>query len=177
MAELATIARPYASAVFDLAKDSGELDRWSRMLAFAATAASDDTLADYLDSPVPAKAKVEALIAVCGDELNDVGQRFISVLAQNKRLDLLVEILAQFEEFKAMAEQILDVEVVSAQPLTEAQQASLTASLKARFDREVAMVTSVDESLLGGAIIRAGDTVIDGSVKGKIGKLAEGVLR
>lgn len=177
MAEVATLARPYAEAVFELAKDNGELDAWSRMLAYLATAAADETLSSYLEGPISAADRAKALVAVCGDELNDLGKRFVRVLADYRRLDLLTEIWAQFEALKALAEQTLDVEVVSAKPLSSEQEASLAGSLAKRFKREVALVSRVDESLLGGAVIRTGDTVIDGSVRGKLNKLAEGVLR
>ena len=117
------------------------------------------------------------MIEVCGDALDDRTKRFVQVLASNKRLPLIGEIADQFEALRAAEEQQIDVEVVSAMPLTEEQQSTLAAALKKKFERAVNMTHSVDNTLIGGAVIRAGDTVIDGSLSGKLKKLAENVLR
>ncbi len=174
MAELATLARPYANAAFDLAKADSALDAWSRMLALLGAAAQSDTVQQLLESPdLEDGAKATRLSELFREELNDRGKRFLQVLADNKRLPLLPEIAEQFEERRAEEEQVLDVEVVSAHPLTDAQSDKLKQALATKFGRTVVMSSRTDNSLIGGAIIRAGDTVIDGSLQGKLEKLKE----
>lgn len=174
MAELATLARPYANAAFDIAKSSTALDVWSRMLALLGGAAETDAVQQLLETPdIEDSDKAQQLGALFGSELNDGGKRFLQVLAENKRLGLLPEIAEQFEERRAEELQVLDVEVISAYPVTDAQQQTLTQGLQRKFGREINMTSRVDDSLIGGAIIRAGDTVIDGSVAGRLTKLKE----
>ena len=178
MAELATLARPYANAAFDVAKSDGELDRWSRMLALLAAAADNETVQVLLSAPdVEEVQKAYRLSEICGPELNDRAKRFVQVLAANKRLPLLPEIQALFEALRAEEQATLDVSVASAYPLSEGEFEKLKTALSRRFDREVTMVSEVDASLIGGAIIRAGDVVIDGSIKGRLEKLRETIQR
>jgi F-type H+-transporting ATPase subunit delta len=178
MAELATLARPYANAAFDVAKSDGELDRWSRMLALLAAAADNETVQVLLSAPdVEEDQKAYRLSEICGSELNDRAKRFVQVLAANKRLPLLPEIQALFEALRAEEQATLDVSVASAYPLSEAEFEKLKTALSRRFDREVTMVSEVDASLIGGAVIRAGDVVIDGSLKGRLEKLRETIQR
>ena len=177
MAEKSTIARPYALAAFGLAQEQDDLAIWSDMLGFAAAAVSDDALQDFVSNP---KVDVETLsrlmIEVCGDQLNDMGKNFIKVLVENKRLNVLAEIVTLYNLHRAEAEKTIEAEVISAFPLSETQQSSLQAGLKKRLGREVSLVSKVDENLLGGAIVRAGDLVIDGSVSGQLDKLATVLL-
>lgn len=178
MAELATLARPYANAVFELAKTDNTLDAWSRMLSFLAAAAAEPKVRQLLDSPELAdEVKARQLIDLCGDELNDRGRNLVHVLAGNKRLDALGAILEQFEIRKAEEERVLDVEVVTAYELSSEQSEKLRAALQRKFDREVNLTGRVDESVIGGAVIRAGDTVIDASLRGRLDKLAETLQR
>jgi F-type H+-transporting ATPase subunit delta len=178
MAELATLARPYANAAFDVAKSDGELDRWSRMLALLGAAAEEKTVQVLLATPdIEEAQKAYRLSEICGPELNDRGRRFVQVLAGNKRLTLLPEIHSQFEALRAEEQSTLDVSVTSAYPLSEQELDRLKSALSSRFDRDVSMVSDVDASLIGGAIIRAGDTVIDGSLRGRLNKLAETIQR
>jgi F-type H+-transporting ATPase subunit delta len=178
MAEIATIARPYANAVFELAKRKRALDGWSRELAVLAAVAAEPSIRDVIDSPAATSLqKANALARVCGEDLSREGKQFLQVLAGNKRLHLLAEISVQFEELRAQEEALLDVEVVSAFALDDAEQKRITEALARRFEREIVLTSRVDESLLGGVIIRAGDTVIDGSVRGKLEKLSETLQR
>ena len=178
MAELATIARPYANAVFDLAKQRGALEDWSRQLAMAAAVASDPAIVAVIESPATTSVqKSNTLARVCGDDLSREGKQLVQVLARNKRLHLLPEISAQFEALRAQEEALLEVEVVSAFPLSDGEEARLTESLGRRFSREIQLTSRVDEGLIGGAIIRAGDTVIDGSIRGKLERLSETLQR
>jgi len=178
MAELATLARPYAHAVFDIAKASARFDAWSRALGLLAAAVEDEQLRHLLGNPqLSSESKAHTLIELCRAELDDRGRRFVHVLARNKRLALLPEIRAQFEILRAEQEKVLDVEVISAHELSDAERDALTRSLASRFEREVELTSKVDPSLIGGAVVRAGDTVIDGSVRGKLQKLSEALLR
>ena len=178
MAELATLARPYANAAFDVAKSDGELDRWSRMLALLGAAAENEKVQVLLAKPdVEEEQKARRLSELCGPDLNDRGRRFVQVLASNKRLTLLPEIQEQFEALRAEEQATLDVTVTSAYPLSEQELERLKGALSSRFKRDVSMFSEVDASLIGGAIIRAGDTVIDGSLKGRLNKLAETIQR
>ena len=176
--ELATLARPYAIAAFKAAKEADKLTSWSKMLSVLSAATGHERVSLLLESPeFPADVKAHRLSEVCGDELDGPGRLFLQALAEHNRLPLLPEILVQFELLKAKEEESLDVEVVSAMELTESQSEEIKNSLKARFDKEISIEAKVDESLIGGAIIRAGDLVIDGSARGKLTKLAEALTR
>jgi F-type H+-transporting ATPase subunit delta len=178
MAELATLARPYANAIFDIAKQGRLLDRWSRTLAFLTSASADENVRRLLESPSTSdEQKVHTLAQLCGDDLGDKGRALISVLARNDRLGLFAEIAEQFEALRAEEERTLEVEVVAAFELTPDQRQQLIDALGRRFEREIQLSSRVDTRLLGGAIIRAGDTVIDGSIRGKLDKLSETLQR
>ena len=171
MAEKATIARPYARAAFDFARGQDALASWSGMLAAAAQVAADPQVEPLLSSPHVTTAQLVGLIADAATAQGPA-RNFLEVLAENRRLGLLPEIAAQFEELRTEVENVVDVEVVSAMDLDGAQQARLAQALKGRLGREVRMHTRIDASLIGGAIVRAGDLVIDGSLKGRLERLA-----
>lgn len=178
MAELATLTRPYAKAVFELAKSQGRVDAWARMLDLIAMVANQEPVQRMLESPdLPEADKARRLARVCGEEIDDRGRALIDLLATNKRLGLIAELREQFEALRAQEDQLLDVEVVSAYELTEAQAGMLREALQRKFQREVNMTSRVDAGLVGGALIRAGDTVIDGSVRGRLAKLVEALQR
>jgi len=173
MAELSTLARPYAKAAFEYALTSGDLAGWSKQLELAAAVAQTETMLKVLNSPsLTAEQRSKTLLDVCGDAINDKGRNFMRVLADNKRLPLLPEIAVLFEEFKANQEKSVDVDVVSAFPLEQAVAERLAQVLRGKLQREVTINASVDSSLLGGVLVRAGDVVIDGSVRGRLAKLA-----
>lgn len=174
MAELTTLARPYAKAVFAEAQEKDALDAWSADLALLAACAADADMAEVLVHPsLTAQQQAQALIDVCGDKLNDAAKNLVAVLADNKRLPLLPEITVMYEELKAQLQNTVDVVVTSAYELNSEQADKLAQALKAKLNCDVRLTSNVDESLIGGAIIRAGDLVIDGSVTGKLSKLAE----
>jgi|SRR5262245_1386462 len=178
MAELATLARPYAAAVFSLAKKNKRLPDWSRVLDYLATAASEEQMARYLAMPeVTADAKAYRLADVCGDVMNDAARSFVNVLAANRRLNLIGHIREQFEELRAQEDRVLDVEVVSAYELDAAERNRIIAALKKTHQKEVQLAEKVDRTLLGGAIVRAGDVVIDGTVRGRLEKLVDALTR
>jgi F-type H+-transporting ATPase subunit delta len=173
MAEITTIARPYAQAVFELAKAESDYVGWSGAVQLLAQIAIDPEAAAWLASPrVAADQKAALLIDVGGDRLTPAAKNLVKVLARNQRLPALAEIARLYEELRNDAEGVVEAELISAQPATEEQKAKVTAALKARLGREVHLACKTDESLLGGAVIRAGDLVIDGSARGKLGRLA-----
>lgn len=177
MAEKSTIARPYAQAAFSLAKESKDLAKWSEMLGFAAVVVADDAMQSYVGNPAVDQEALSTLVVdICADVLNELGKNFIKVLVTNKRLDVLDEIVALYNQFRAEEEKTVDAEVISAFPLSAAQQKDLVEGLKRRLGREVNLVSVVDGSLMGGAIVRAGDLVIDGSVSGQLKKLETTLL-
>ena len=178
MAELATIARPYANAVFDLAKADNALDEWSRMLGVLAATAKDETVAILLSSPdLPPTAKAAKLSELCAGEIDDQARKFLLALADHDRLSLLGEVVDQYEARRAEALRSLDVKITAAYELTPAQSDSLVAALGKKFDKEIVLESRVDASLMGGAIIRAGDVVIDGSVRGRLTKLVDALVQ
>lgn len=173
MAEKATIARPYAKAAFASARQHHAFDRWSTVLATASSVVQDERVARLLTNPSVTPEQLSGLIAdISGDSMTEQTRNFLSTLASNRRLALLPEIAAMFETLRAEAENTADVQVVSAVKLDDAQKQRLAAALKKRLKREVRLHCEVDESLLGGAIVRAGDFVIDGSLKARLDRLA-----
>ncbi len=174
MAELATLARPYARAVFDRANETSSLESWSTALNLLAAVAGQDKIKMLCESPaVSAEQRASAMIDVCGDALDQQAKNLLYLLAENGRLPLLPELVRQFEQMKAALERTVDVEVSSAFPLDDAAEKHLAQALQKKLDRSVRLTSSVDKSLLGGVIVRAGDLVIDGSMRGKLGKLAD----
>jgi F-type H+-transporting ATPase subunit delta len=174
MAELSTLARPYAKAAFEYAREHNTLDQWLGQLATAAAVVQDERLESVLDNPsLTAERQAQTVADVCGDALGEEARNFISILAANKRLPLLPEIHQQFARFKAGLEKSVDVEVVSAFDLADAARDKLADALSHKLQREVKVSTTTDRDLLGGVLIRAGDMVIDGSVRGRLNKLAE----
>ena len=178
MAENSTIARPYAQAAFDIANAKSDLAGWSDIIALAAMVASDSNMAEAIDSPhVKDEDVVTLFLDVCGDKLSAEGQNFIRVLSENKRLGILADIALAYEQLRADAEGTLDAEVISAFELTDAQQQNIIASLKKRLGRDISLTTRVDDTLIGGAIIRAGDMVIDGTVTRHLDDLTHTLMR
>lgn len=173
MAEFTTLARPYARAAFESARDGNALSAWSEALSLLAAVSGDAAVKVLISSPnLTSSEKSSKLIDVCGDALAEQQKNFVSVLADNGRLALLPEISQLFELFKANQEKTVDVDIETAFELNEAQLSALESSLKKTLARDVALSSKVDKALLGGVFIRAGDTVIDASVRGRLTKLA-----
>jgi F-type H+-transporting ATPase subunit delta len=173
VAERATVARPYAKAAFEYARDANAFARWSQALATASEIAADPRVAELTKNPSLTAADLAALVIdVSGDKLDAGMQNFVRVLAENHRLLLLPEIAAHYEQFRSAVENTVDVEVTSAVPLNDAQAQKLKQALSTRLKCQVHMRTGVDSTLLGGAVLRAGDLVIDGSLKGRLERLA-----
>lgn len=174
MAESITLARPYAKAAFEVALAAQELSVWSQALRLLASVTKSEKLSKFLLSPaLTAEQQASALIEICGDELTPTTHKLVHLLAENKRLVLLSEISELFEALKANQEQTVDVELSTAYELNQEVVNKITQALKTRLNREINLQTRIDQHLIGGAVIRAGDTVIDSSVRGKLTKLAE----
>jgi len=174
MAELSTIARPYAKAAFEHALATASLGEWSVMLAVAATVAQQEGVKKFLDSPAMNTAQqAQMFIDVCDGTFNADGKNFIKILAENKRLELLSTISKLFEAQKSIQEHTVDVELTTAFALDSGSEKRLVEVLAKKLAREVKVNITIDPLLLGGVIVKAGDLVIDGSVRGRLAKLAE----
>ncbi|MBU3824888.1 MAG: F0F1 ATP synthase subunit delta [Candidatus Oceanisphaera merdipullorum] len=171
--EMKTIARPYAKAAFDFAVEKKAVDNWLTMLSFAAEVATDKQVEDLINSNLNAEKMADLFLAVCGDQLDEQGQNLIKVMAANGRLSVLPAVVLEFAALKAELDREVEAEVISAAELTEQQMAKIQASLEKRLDRKVKLNCSVDPALMAGIIIKAGDLVIDGSVRGRLSRLAE----
>jgi F-type H+-transporting ATPase subunit delta len=176
MAEAITIARPYANAVFSIAQEKGELKAWSDLLAVLAQCVNEPEMQSIITSPAVSDEQAVGLLAdIAGDLMTADAKNFLLLLAENNRLLLLADITVLFEELREEAEKSMTAEVISARELSSEQADKIAAALKQRLGRDITLSTSIDESLLGGAIIRAGDLVIDGSALGKLNRLANAI--
>ena len=173
MSQAITLARPYARALFLLAKEAGLLKSVSESLSFSAQASVVPELAVLLGNPRVSDAQLLDLLSPV--EANETMQRFLTVLAENNRLALLPEVSELFEQLRAESERVLKANITSAVALSDAELSKLTDALKKRFGRDVEVQTAVDASLIGGSIIDTGDLVIDGSVRNKLARLNAGL--
>ena len=178
MAEYTTSARPYARAVYALATQTSSVDGWGEALALLAAVASDADMQALLDQPQLSKEqKGELMLKVVSDKLSQQQQNLVSLMAENGRLRALAEVAHQFEIYRAEAEGKVEAKVISAFALTSEQEQAITEMLKSKLGRDVSITTSTDESLIGGVIIKAGDTIIDGSMKSQLESLAISLSR
>lgn len=176
MAERSTLARPYARAVFELAEDKTQRQRWSERLGAMAGLVESEQLAPLLDHPNISATQLAELVAEAIGELNEREKNFVQLLADNRRLGLAPEIRKIFELLRSEAEGRVEVEVITAKILDQEQQKRLSEALSQRLGKDIELQTRVDESLIGGAVIHAGDTTIDGSVKGKLARLSSALV-
>ncbi|WP_018982207.1 F0F1 ATP synthase subunit delta [Salinimonas chungwhensis] len=173
MSELTTVARPYAKAAFDFAVEHNAVPKWHEMLSFAGQVASNDEMHQYLTGAVAAETVAEMFINICGEQLDQHGQNFLQVLAENERLLALPEISEMFTAFKAEYDKEVEVDLTSATELNAQQQTHIKATLEERLARKVKLNCNVNPALIAGFVVQAGDTVIDGSVKAKLERLAD----
>jgi len=173
MSEFVTVARPYAKAAFDFAIEHQNVDRWQNMLAFAAEATKNEHMAEMLSGALAPETLASSFIAICGEQLDTNGQNLIRVMAENGRLKALPDVLEQFEHLRALSEATVEVHVTSATELSNEQLAKITAAMEKRLSRKVKLNCNIDKSVMAGVIIRAGDMVIDGSVRGRLERLAD----
>ncbi len=173
MAEQVTVARPYAEAVFALAREQNTLPEWAEMLRIASAVAGDQSMRTALDNPrLPVAAKESLFLTICGDQLNAEGRSFVRVLLEADRLGLLPEIRQLFAALKDAADGFARARILSAFPIDEAQLAGLKSALERRFGKKIEATVSIDPQLIGGAKVVVGDTVIDASVQGELQAMA-----
>mgnify|MGYP000262328763 FL=1 len=173
MSELTTVARPYAKAAFDFAVEKDAVAKWQEMLAFAGAVAANDDMHQLLSGAVAADTLADIFNNVCGEQLDEHGQNLVKVLAENKRLVALPAISELFNALKADYDKEIEVVLTSASALSDSQTAEISASLEKRLARKVKLNCNVDPALVAGFVVKAGDTVIDGSVKSKLNRLAD----
>ncbi len=173
MADKTTIARPYARAAFAAAAGAKMLGPWSESLQRAAAGARDVRVQNLLGNPSVSSADLSKLIMdIAGPQLDEHGRNFIQTLAENRRLGYLPEISGLFDELKDEAEGVVDVTVTSAAPLDDSQRESLASALQRRLKRQIRLHCDTDPGLIGGAVLKAGDLVIDGSVRARLNRIA-----
>lgn len=173
MAELTTLARPYAEAVARLAQASDDWAAWSDRLALLAAVSQDAQIAALAAHPqLTPEQLLEVLLGICGDRLNAEGVNLLRLLVANKRLAVLPEIARLFEEMRAAAEGVLKARIITAYELSREQLAELVSRLEARFGRKVQATQEVNPALIGGVVIHVGDKVLDASVRGRLAELA-----
>ena len=173
MADYTTVARPYARAVYQQAIETSSVDGWSGALGLIAAIVDNAEMSSLLDNPkMGGEQQAELMLKVIADELNEQQKNLIKLMAENGRIKALPEVAMQFEVYRAEAEDKVDAEVSSAFPLSSEQEDSIIKTLKAKLGREVTITTTIDVSLIGGVVIQAGDTIIDGSMKSQLDSLA-----
>ena len=174
MAELATLARPYAEAVFKRAKETSSASVWADALQFLAQVVAEPKLVQLMGNPkVAMDSKINLILDICQDQLQDEAKNLVKILVLNGKLQLLPTIAEQFEGYKAEDEGYANVELVSAYALSKAEQTKYVAMLEKFLNKKVNATVSVDNSLIGGILAKAGDKVIDGSIRGQLKQLAK----
>jgi F-type H+-transporting ATPase subunit delta len=174
MQEKLTIARPYAAAAYAYAEEHGELDAWSVLLEALALTVSDPALAVFIGHPKVSKTQLVGLIAdVLGPRLHPAGHNFLQALADAGRLNIAPQIAEHFERSRAEAAGIVNVEVTAAYALSDAEQQKIEGAVRGRLGRNCAIESNVDQELIGGAVIKIGDSVIDLSLRGRLAALAQ----
>ncbi len=172
MADQATIARPYARAAFEYAHAAGELAAWGDCLARASLVVLDERVRPLIGNPHVERAELVTWIGEIADATGATHfGNFLQLLAENARLESLPAISEQYAELRADVENTIDVKVIAAMPLSDQQSTKLVEALTQRLSRTVRLHTEIDPSLIGGAVIRAGDFVVDGSLRGQIERL------
>lgn len=185
MADKNTIARPYAQAVFEVATESRDLAAWSAALEAAKAVMADGQVAEALANPSLTDEQrlgfLRELLGAVGDSTvltggNDKGTNFLKLLLEYGRVDVLPEIAEHFDDLKAQVENTIDVTITSAAPMNESQKKIMASALQAKLGREVRIEIEIDEDLIGGAVIRAGDVVIDGSLRSRLEGLSNALI-
>ena len=172
MAELSTIARPYAEAAFKLAKETGALPAWSDALARLTAVAQSPVMQTVLGNPKFTGAQLAALVSETASVTHQEQLNFVSMLANNDRIAVLPEITQHFGALRNATESVVEAAITSAYPLSDDQLAQIVQTLEAKSGKKVKATVSVDADLIGGVSIRIGDEVTDTSVRGKLAQLA-----
>ena len=177
MSELATLARPYASAVFKRSKETTTTTNWSDSLAFMSAVMANEDMMRVVSNPKVNKDQLaELVLDVCNKRIDKEATNFLKLLLQNNRLQLLPYIAKQFEALKADDEGYVDVEVVTAYAFTKEAKEKFSGNLEKAFNKKIHMNVTLDKSLIGGVLVRAGDRVIDGSVRGQLQHLQKALM-
>lgn len=178
MAGTSSLARPYARAVFELAQDAGDFESWSGALGFMAALVDNESIQDLINNPRVERERLSGLLDdLCGDRVPDKARNLLHLMMDNDRLLLMPDVAAQYEILRAEAQQTIEAEVRSAKAMSDQQKTRLSEALEKRLGRKVNLTVHEDATLLGGAVVRAGDLVIDGSAKGRLEKLAGALAR
>jgi F-type H+-transporting ATPase subunit delta len=178
MAEIATVARPYAEAAFKAALEKSQLGPASESIALVAAIAADEQMRSALMNPrVSAQQKKDLFYAVAGDRIDPTVKNLVSVLVDGHREVLIGSIAEQFEELKREHERVLQARITSAQPLSESQRAEIVSSLERRYGKKIEAQLDVDPQLLGGARVQVGDQVINASVRDALAQMAAALTR
>lgn len=173
MQESITIARPYAQAAFEYAREQGKFDAWSKVLSFLGLMVADPLMHRVIQDPrVPRARLLQLIFDIGGDYLHDEGRNFVKLLVDAGRIQFAPEIAGLYEELRAEAERVVDVDVVSAYELDQEQEQVIAEAVKKRIGKNVKVATRVDPGLIGGVIVRIGDLVIDASLRGRLEQLA-----
>ena len=176
MSELSSLARPYAKAVFELARDAGEYAQWSDQLELLAAIASDEAMVGLMSSPTLSEQQLTQIVLdVAKDQLSEQGQNLARLLVHNDRLPVLADILEQFQEMRDEAEQVIEARLITASEVDDVQKQSIETALSKRLGKQIKLEAEVDETLIGGAVVRAGDWVVDGSVKAQLQDLVHAI--
>jgi F-type H+-transporting ATPase subunit delta len=177
MSELATLARPYATAAFKRAKETASTTKWSDSLAFMVAVMTDQQIVSVASNPRVNKDRLaQLLLTICNEQIDSESTNFLKLLLQNGRLGLLPDIANQFEAIKAEDEGYIDVEVTTAYAFTKEANNNFSATLEKFLNKKIHMNVTLDKSLIGGVIVRAGDRVIDGSIKGQLQQLQKALM-
>jgi len=178
MAEIATVARPYAEAMFKAALEGNELGRDADALAFAAAVAGDETMRSVLSDPrVSAAQKKDLFATVAGDRFTANAKNLVGLLVDNHRVELIGSIAEQFDGLKREHERVVRAQITSAQPLDDAQRADIVSALEKRYGKKVEAELAVDPQLLGGARVQVGDQVIHASLRDALAQMAAALTR
>ncbi|UDG80235.1 F0F1 ATP synthase subunit delta [Candidatus Steffania adelgidicola] len=172
MSKLITITRPYAKAAFNFAVEQNKIKHWESMLVFSAEVSRNKQITDMFSGAVSPEKMAETFIAVCGKQLDTFGQNLIRVMAENKRLAILPNVLEQFLLLEREKKSTIEIKIVSAQRLTAEQLAKISTAMEKQLSRKVTLTCEIDTTIIAGIIIRAGDMVIDGSIQSRLERLA-----
>lgn len=177
MLEKITIARPYAQAAFEFAREQGDVAHWSGMLKLLRAIIANARMRPLLHDPRISDAQLYELVAsIAGDSLSENGGNFVRILIRSERLQFMPEIADLYEAMLARAEGRVDVEVIAAYGLEKKQEEAIAAAMAERLGKKITVTGDTNESLIGGAVIRAGDSVIDASIRGRLNELKNELL-
>ena len=176
MAETATIARPYAEAIFALADKAGTLLQWSDMLAHLAAVAQAPEMSQILGNPKVTPAQFVDLFSTAQGGMPAEAKVFLQMLVENRRLEALPSVRDQFERLKAEREGAMDATIETAFPFQAGELEALVRDLERRFKRKIRPQVSLNKDLIGGARVSVGDQVIDGTVRGKLDSMNAGLM-